>query len=44
MADEKHEAKPTQTVHPKKGEPFEIPVPKHGEFDRLVRVMLTPPA
>jgi hypothetical protein len=37
MADDTHDAKPTQTVHPKKGKPFEIPVPTRGEFDSLVK-------
>ncbi len=28
---------PTQKTQPKKGKPVEIPVPKRGDFERLVR-------
>jgi hypothetical protein len=37
MADDKHDAKPTQQTQPKKGEPIEIPVPKEDDFEKLVR-------
>lgn len=41
MADER-EPQSTQTVHPEEGEPFEIPVPTRGEFDRLVKKVAGP--
>jgi hypothetical protein len=28
---------PTQKTQPKKGKPVEIPVPKRGDFDRLLK-------
>jgi hypothetical protein len=35
MAQKRRE--PTQKTQPKKGEPVEIPVPKRGEVDRLLK-------
>jgi hypothetical protein len=34
MADK---SQPKQKTQPKKGKPVEIPVPKRGDFDRLVK-------
>jgi len=34
---------PTQQTQPKKGKPIEIPVPKRGEFDRLLAKAEKPP-
>jgi hypothetical protein len=33
MADKRE---PTQRTRPKKGKPIEIPVPKRGDFDKLL--------
>jgi hypothetical protein len=44
MAEDQQEREPTQLSQPKKGEPVEIPVPKRGDFERLVtRAAKTPP-
>lgn len=33
----------TQETQPKKGKPAEIPVPKRGEFDKLIEKAEKPP-
>jgi len=43
MADDDHDAEPTQQTQPKKGEPITIPVPEKGDvLDFLEKVAHTP--
>ena len=37
MTDEEQRAQPTQQTQPKKGKPVEIPVPKRGAFEKVLR-------
>ena len=36
VADDKRDEQPKQKTRPKKGKPIEIPVPRRGDFDKLL--------
>jgi hypothetical protein len=40
VADKKQE--PTQKTRPKTGKPIEIPVPKRGDFDKVLKRAMKP--
>jgi hypothetical protein len=43
MADDEHDAEPTQQTKPAKGKPLTIPVPTHEDFDEFVKKVAGPP-